>query len=164
MNLLDLLLLVSTLLCALTAGFVFAFATVVMPGIGKLDNRAFIRAFQVIDGIIQAGQPLFGLVWIGSLLALLIAAVLSVLQLEGMMRILVVAAAVSYVLGVQLPTFTINVPLNNALQSLEVDTTSDEALATARRDFEERWVRWNSIRTIVASAISLALMFVLLQS
>ena len=47
---LELVLILATLLCALTAGLVFAFASVVMPGIGKLGDREFIRSFQVIDG------------------------------------------------------------------------------------------------------------------
>ena len=36
-----------------------------------IGDREFIHAFQQIDGVIQRGQPLFGMVWIGSALALL---------------------------------------------------------------------------------------------
>ena len=50
-------LILATLLCSLVAGFLFAFATVVMPGIKTLNDREFIRAFQVIDGVIQNNQP-----------------------------------------------------------------------------------------------------------
>ena len=46
----------ATLLCALVAGFLFAFAVIVMPGIGRLPDREFVRAFQEMDGIIQRGQ------------------------------------------------------------------------------------------------------------
>ncbi len=163
MSLLELVLILATLLCALTAGFVFAFATVVMPGIGKLGDREFIRSFQVIDGIIQAGQPVFGLVWMGSVVALLLSAVMGALQLDGIERVLVVVSALVYVLGVQVPTFRINVPLNNALQRLDINAMDEDALASARRTFENRWVRWNSIRTVLASLVSVALMFVLLR-
>ena len=162
MNLLELALIVATLLCALTAGFVFAFATVVMPGIGTLGDKEFIRGFQVIDGVIQAGQPVFGLVWVGSALALVISAVMAVIQLHGTMQVLVVVAALVYVFGVQLPTFRINVPLNNALQKLDVDAMDEHELASARQGFEERWLRWNLIRTVIASLVSVALMLVLL--
>ena len=162
MNLLELALILATLLCALTAGFVFAFASVVMPGIGKLGDREFIRSFQVIDGIIQAGQPVFGLVWMGSVAALLLSAVMGVLQLDGIERAFVVVSALVYVLGVQVPTFRINVPLNNTLQGLDIDAMDEDALASARRAFENRWVKWNSIRTVIASLVSVALMFVLL--
>ena len=162
MFLLELVLILATLLCALTAGLVFAFASVVMPGIGKLGDREFIRSFQVIDGVIQAGQPVFGLVWMGSVVALLLSAVMGGLQLDGMERAFVIVSALVYVLGVQVPTFRINVPLNNALQRLDVDAMDKDALASARRAFENRWVKWNSIRTVVASLVSVALMFVLL--
>ena len=162
MNLLELALILATLLCALTAGFVFAFASVVMPGIGKLGDREFIRSFQVIDGVIQAGQPVFGLVWMGSVAALLLSAVMGVLQLDGIERAFVVVSALVYVLGVQVPTFRINVPLNNTLQGLDIDAMDEDALASARRAFENRWVKWNSIRTVIASLVSVALMFVLL--
>ena len=162
MFLLELILILATLLCALTAGLVFAFASVVMPGIGKLGDREFIRSFQVIDGVIQAGQPVFGLVWMGSVVALLLSAVMGGLQLDGMERAFVIFSALVYVLGVQVPTFRINVPLNNSLQRLDVDAMDKDALASARRAFENRWVRWNSIRTVVASLVSVALMFVLL--
>jgi uncharacterized membrane protein len=162
MSFLELVLILATLLCALTAGFVFAFATVVMPGTGKLGDKEFIRSFQVIDGIIQAGQPVFGLVWMGSAVALLVSAVMGAMQLDGVERAFVVASALVYVFGVQVPTFRKNVPLNNTLQRLDVDAMDEYALASARRAFESRWVRWNTIRTVLATLVSAALMFVLL--
>ena len=155
-------LILATLLCALTAGLVFAFATVVMPGIATMSDREYIRAFQVIDGVIQAGQPVFGLVWMGSLLAVVAAATLSVLQLDGIIPAMLVIAAASYALGVQLPTFRVNVPLNNALQALDVDAMDADALAAARGNFEHRWMRWNTIRTVVATLVSATLLVALL--
>ncbi|MEQ5815194.1 DUF1772 domain-containing protein [Marinobacter sp. NFXS11] len=141
MTLLELALIVATLLSALTAGFVFSFASVIMPGIGNLPDKEFIRAFQAIDGVIQAGHHIFGLVWIGSVFALMAAVILAVLQHDGIVPTLVVASAIAYILGVQLPTFRINVPLNNALQTLNVDVMDEFTLDSARRSFEHRWVR-----------------------
>ena len=69
---------VATLLCSLVTGFLLAFAIVVMPGIRKLNDREFLRAFQVIDGVIQDNQPVFMVVWVGSIVALLVAAVLGI--------------------------------------------------------------------------------------
>ena len=158
MEIFELVMVVATLLCSLTAGFVFAFAVVVMPGLRRLDDRAFIRAFQVIDGVIQNGQPLFGLVWIGSVVAISISAVLAFGQLDRAGSSLVIFGAAIYLLGVQLPTFSINVPLNNKLQRLDVDVANEAALSTDREDFEPRWVRWNSIRTACACLASALLM------
>jgi uncharacterized membrane protein len=38
-------LILATLLCSLVAGLLFAFASVVMPGIKQLNDREFIRTF-----------------------------------------------------------------------------------------------------------------------
>lgn len=70
-----LLLILATLLCALVAGLLFAFAVVTMPGIRRLNDREFIRAFQVMDDVIQRNQPIFMLVWLGSAVLMLIATV-----------------------------------------------------------------------------------------
>jgi uncharacterized membrane protein len=143
------------------AGFLFAFAIVVMPGIRSLNDREFIRAFQVIDGVIQNNQPLFVLVWIGSVVALVTAAVFGFGQLDGVGRLLIIFATLAYLLGVQLPTITINIPLNNKLQTLDVDAMNETTQKAARKDFEPRWNRWNSIRTVIASLAS-ALLIILL--
>ncbi len=119
-------------LCSLVAGFLFSFAVVVMPGISNLNNREFIRAFQEIDRVIQNNQPIFMVVWLGSVVALVISSVLGIWQLNGAMRLLIIFAALSYLFGVQLPTATINIPLNNKLQSLVVDTMDDKTQETAR--------------------------------
>lgn len=164
MDLLSMALIVATLLCSLVAGFLFSFAVVVMPGINRLSDREFVRSFQAMDGIIQHNQPVFMLVWIGSVLALVVAAVLGVSYLEGWLRWLLIVAAAGYLLGVQLPTFTINVPLNNRLQSLAVDTSDDSALVVCRTSFEGLWNRWNVIRTVIACLVSLLLIVVVFGS
>ena len=154
-------LIIATLLCSLVAGFLLAFAAVVMPGIKSLNDKEYIRAFQVIDLVIQNNQPIFMLVWIGSVLALISSVVLGFGQLDEIGRVLIVSAALVYLLGVQLPTITINVPLNNRLQALNVDAAENTAHKVARADFEPRWNRWNLIRTILASLVSALLMILL---
>ena len=156
-------LILATLLCSLVAGFLFAFSTVVMPGIKTLNDREFIRAFQVIDGVIQNNQPVFVAVWMGSIVAAVAAAGLGFGQLDGAQRLLLISAPIIYILGVQLSTFTINVPLNNQLQSLNVDAMDEEALKTARMDFEPGWNRWNLIRTPFAGLASVLLMILLFK-
>lgn len=153
----------ATLLVSLVAGFLFAFAVVVMPGIRGLDDRDFIRAFQRMDGVIQKGDPLFGLVFMGSVVAVLAAPFLGGPVLVGEGRILLLTAAGIYIAGVIIPTGTVNVPLNNQLQRLEVDGVAADQLAAARRGFEPRWNRWNRIRTVLA-CLSAALMTGLLVS
>mgnify|MGYP001573002823 CR=1 FL=1 len=154
-------LILATFLCSLVAGFLFAFSVVVMPGIKRLNDREFIRAFQEMDRVIQNNQPIFILVWAGSVVALIISAVLGIGQLGGIERSLLIFAALAYLLGVQLPTITINVPLNNKLQTLDADALDETAQKKARQDFEPRWNRWNAIRTFFSGLVS-ALLIVLL--
>lgn len=163
MGLFQLSLIVATLLCSLVAGFVFAFAVVVMPGIRNLGDKQFLRAFQVMDRVIQNNQPIFLLVWIGSAVALVAAATLGFEQLDGTGRLLIIVALLVYLLGVHLPTVTINIPLNNRVQALEIDGLDETALEAARQDFESRWNYWNSLRTVLASLVSVLLIILLLR-
>lgn len=151
MALFQVVLVVAALLCGLVAGLLFAFAVVVMPGLKTMDDAAFVRAFQAIDGVIQRGQPLFGIVWLGSAVAALAAAGVGASVLTGADLALAVAAAALWILGVQVPTFTVHLPLNRRLQKN----------AVARQEFEPRWNRWNAFRT-GCSALATLLWLVLL--
>ena len=70
-NYLDISLIFTILTCSLVTGFIFTYAVVVMPGISKLNNKDFIRAFQVTDAVIQNNQPLFILTWMGSIISVI---------------------------------------------------------------------------------------------
>jgi uncharacterized membrane protein len=153
----------ATLLCTLVAGFVFAFAVVVMPGIRHLGDGEFLRAFQVMDRVIQNSQPVFMMVWIGSVVALLASAALGFWQLDGVGRSLLIAAILVYLLGVQLPTAIINIPLNNMIQTLAISDMDERAQKAARREFESRWNRSNVTRTVLASLVSILLLILLLR-
>lgn len=163
MGFLQIALVLATFLCFLVAGFLFAFAVVVMAGIRKLNDREFIRAFQAMDGIIQNNQPIFMVVWLGSVVALILAAALGVGHVGATERWILVVATLAYLFGVQLPTFTINVPLNNRLQSLNVDAMDESAQKAARGAFEGRWNRWNAVRTAVSWFVSLLLTVLVLE-
>lgn len=103
------------------------------------------------------------LVWIGSAVVLVASTVLGIWRLEGPDRILLIVACVIYILGVQVPTVTINIPLNDQLQSLDLDAMPNpEVLATAE-NFESRWLRWNTIRTVVATLTTVLLLVLLVR-
>jgi uncharacterized membrane protein len=163
MELIQLGLFIATLFCSLVAGFVFAFAIVVMPGIKSLGDHDFLQAFMVMDRVIQRNQPIFILVWLGSAVILTISTGLGIWQLEGFDLVLLIVACAIYLLGVQLPTVSINIPLNNRLQSHDLESMTASALEDARRSFESRWIRWNMIRTILATATTALLIFLLIR-
>ena len=152
---------IALLLCSLTAGFLFAFAVVLMPGLKTLDDAAYLRAFQVVDRVIQDSQPLFMVMWVGSIVALLAALAIGLGTLTGLDRLLLLGAGVLYLGGVQVLTATVNIPLNHRVQSLNVAELDSGALREARGAFEDRWNRWNAVRTVLATA-SVTMMLILL--
>ena len=163
MDIIRILLGTSTLLCALVAGLVLTFAIIVMPGLKSLNNHDYLQSFKVMDGIIQNNQPVFILVWLGSVLTLIAAAVLGVWQLQGVERTLLITACVLYVGGVQIPTVIFNIPLNNELQATDLSVSNETELQPLRDRFESTWIQWNSIRTVMAVLIVVILIFLLLK-
>ena len=156
------LLIFSVLSTLLVTGLLFTFALLVMPGLGQLDDRSFLRGFQEIDLIIQRSHPVFVLVWLGSILSLITVSIMGFGQLEGWAQGLLVVATALYLFGVQLPTFRGNVPLNNRLQQLELATMNEADLAEARQAFEPAWNRINLFRTVVCLGVATLLIVVVL--
>lgn len=163
MDVTDIVVIVAALLCGLVTGLLFGFVVVAMPGIGTLNDRDFLRGFKVMDRVIQDRQPLFMVAWVGSVLAVAATALVGIVDLDGSERVLAILAAAVYLLGLQLPTAAINIPLNNDVQALDLDALDDQALAEARRAFESRWNRWNAVRTGLGAVATTLLLVLLLQ-
>ena len=77
----------------------FGFAVVVMPGIAKLTDKEYLLAFKHMDGIIQNNQPLFILVWAGSILSVIITLILGIMNLSGTQIYLLIFASIVYLLS-----------------------------------------------------------------
>jgi len=76
--------------------------------------------------------------------------------------LVVLVAAALYLLGVQLPTARVHLPLNNEIQSVEVESIGEAEQKQARERFEARWNRSNRIRTAVA-IVTMLLLVVLMR-
>ena len=161
MNILDISLIFSILTCSLVTGFIFTYAVVVMPGLSKLNDKEFIRAFQVTDGIIQNNQPLFMLIWVGSIIAILSSIIIAIVFVGISETWLIVLVGVVYLLGVQGITISIHIPLNNHLQQVNIDELNAERLSEERIKFESKWNNFNIIRTIIAFSVSVILLLIL---
>jgi uncharacterized membrane protein len=162
-DLFEISLILSALLCSLVAGLVLTFGIVVMPGIRTMGDRDFLRAFKVMDRVIQDNHPVFVLVWLGSAVVLLVSTIWGFWRLEGLDQILLAVAGAIYIFGVQVPTVTINVPINNHLQSQDLDALSEGELGTLAKTYKTRWLRWNTIRTVVATLTVVLLLVLLLR-
>ena len=132
-----------------------------MPGLSKLENIEFIRAFQVTDEIIQKNQPLFMLTWIGSIISVIAAILVSIVS-AGLSEAWIIAlVGAVYLLGVQGITISIHLPLNNRIQQLNVGEMNDQTLNDERSKFEAKWNFFNYIRTAVAFSVSLIFILIL---
>lgn len=161
MDLLDISLIFSILFCSLVGGFIFTYAIVVMPGLSNLNDKDFLRAFQVTDAIIQNKQPLFLFIWIGSIVAILTTVLVSLLIVGLKETWLIVLIGVAYLLGVQGITIAIHIPLNNHIKKLKIQEQNDKTLADERLKFETKWNFFNTIRTGIAISVSGLLLILL---
>ena len=161
MDLLDISLIFSILSCSLVGGFIFTYAIVIMPGLSNLNDKDFLRAFQVTDAIIQNNQPLFMLTWIGSIVAILITILVSLVNVGLSETWLIVLAGIAYLFGVQGITIAFNIPLNKHIQKIKIEEMNHKTLAYERLKFEIKWNFFNNIRTVIAISVSLLLLILL---
>ena len=82
MEVLDISLIFSITLCSLVSGFILTYSIVVMPGLSNLNDKDFLKALQVTDAIIQNNQPVFMFNWIGSILAVSAAMLVSLASIR----------------------------------------------------------------------------------
>ena len=132
-----------------------------MPGLSNLNDKDFLKAFQVTDAVIQNNQPLFMFTWIGSIVAILTTIVASFITVGLLKSWLIILVGAAYLLGVQGITVAIHIPLNNHIQKLNIDELNDKTLAYERKNFEAKWNFFNKIRTFVAISASSLLLIVL---
>ena len=163
MEFINILLIATILFCSLVTGLVYTFGVIVMPGIQTLNDHDYLNAFKVMDGVIQRNHHLFTSVWLGSVLLLVTLCVVSVINYEIAQIWPTIVATILYILGVQVPTVTINVPINNHLQSLNLGALSAEELQQNRRKFETTWVTWNTRRTLISIMVVILLTYQAVQ-
>ena len=155
MEILNISLFFSTLLCSLVTGFILTYAIVVMPGLSKLDDKEFIKAFQVTDGITQNNQPIFILIWVGSIISVLITIIISIFTLGILEGWKIIFVSLVYLIGVQAITIIIHLPLNRRIQKIDLNSTNLQSLNEERKNFETKWNYFNNIRTVIAFLVTL---------
>ena len=146
------------LFCSLVGGFIFTYSIVVMPGFSNLNDKDFLKAFQVTDAVIQNNQPLFMFTWIGSIVAILTTIAASFVTVGLSEAWLIVLVGAAYLLGVQGITVIIHIPLNNHIQNLNIEELNDKTLGDERLKFETKWNFFNKMRTGIAISVSLLML------
>jgi uncharacterized membrane protein len=146
-----------TVAMGLVAGLYFAWGVAVMPGLGDLDDRAFVDAAQQLDDAIR--NPLFFLTFLAALVLPGVAVYME--RNVGLRQATpwIVAALILYGIGV-LITMGIHEPLNNDLTDAG-DPSRIADVAGVRDDFEDPWVVWHIVRTVFTTAALGALAYAL---
>jgi len=115
-----------------------------MPGLKRVNNQTFVKAFQAIDRKII--NPIFMMQFFLPLATLGVAAFYAYEHGVGE-AVYVYAALACYAIAV-IVTIAVNVPLNDGLKKLTTLKTEAE-YATARARFSEaKWRLFNNIRLI----------------
>ena len=137
----------ATVTMGLIAGFFYAYAVSVMPGLADADDRTLVDAMQQINEAVE--NPFFFLTFLGAPLVTAVAAVLQ-WRCGGRAVRWVVAAFVLYAIAF-LATFAFNIPLNNELADAG-DPGQIDDLGSVRDDYYTPWVAWNIVRTVASTA------------
>lgn len=128
------------------AGLFFTWSNAVLPGLTAVDPRTATQAMTSANEVIQ--NPAFGLLFMGALPLLLLAAVAAGLERRWLAAGLLAVGAVIVLVGVLGVTFVVNLPLNDAL-------AASDGSAQAWSDFTARWQPANVIRTVASTSTSI---------
>ena len=143
------------LLTGLSAGLFFAWSISVIVGTKKLGDTTYLETMQSINREIL--NPLFFIVFFGSLLALILNAYF--LQDLKPQFWLGIAAALIYLIGTIGVTGMGNVPLNNQLDALKLNELATADLNAFRTHYETSWNKLHQIRTW-AAVVSFVLLLI----
>ncbi len=146
-ELMDILTFTAVLGSGLVAGIFFAFSTFVMRALGQLPENQGIAAMKAIN--VTVLNPWFFLAFFGTGAVCLPVAFLAWGSAAGTHRVYLLAGCALYLLGCLLVTVAFNVPLNNRLASVELDSSGAEGLWA---NYLSRWTRWNHVRTAASLA------------
>ncbi|MCV9933325.1 DUF1772 domain-containing protein [Flavobacterium sp. LS1R47] len=147
-------LLLTTLLTGLLAGIFFTWSNAITPGIGRLDDINYLRAFQNMNRAIV--NPLFLIIIMGPVFLSFATSYLYKSHHSYILWLLLIAA-ILYFVGVFLVTIMGNIPLNNLLDKTDLTNISLEDARILRDKFELKWNNLHLVRTIT-SALSFLLL------
>lgn len=144
----EIILIITTLFSGLIAGLFYSWQISVTPGLAKLNEENYLIAFQSMNRAII--NPYFLIVFMG-LIVLLITVTFQYETSTSIQFWFTTSAIIIYITGVIAVTFIGNIPLNNGLDALTIETMSSEEMISFRQSFENEWNRLNMVRTISSS-------------
>jgi len=150
-------------LTGLSAGLFYAWSVSVIPGTRKVPDFTYLETMQSINRAIL--NPAFFLIFFGSPLALGISTFQQVGS--GWAFGLLLSATLTYLAGTFGVTALGNVPLNDALDILDLAELSQQEAADFRQHYEQKWNRLHQLRmacSVLAFSLSLLALFISFQT
>ncbi len=145
------------LLLGLSAGFFYSWEVSVIPGTSRVSNFSYLETMQQINRAIL--NPKFFLIFFGSLIFLTLSSYLHYRGGVNSTFWLMLLATLTYLIGTFGVTAFGNVPLNDALDSINLEPLSATQLEDLRLSYERKWNRLHVIRTLFSMlSFSLALL------
>lgn len=139
----------TTLSSGLIAGLFYSWSISVTPGLAKINDQNYLQAFQSMNRAIL--NPVFFIFFMGLVILLVLLSYIYYSSPASQQFYLILSATILYLTGVMAVTIFGNVPMNNTLEALQIDSMSPEHMEAFRRGFEKKWNKLNTIRTFFSS-------------
>ena len=145
------------LLTGLMAGIFFTWSNAVKPGIGKLSDLEYLRSLQSMNRVIL-NKAFIG-IFLGAIIAVALVPIFHFKIAPNSIFWLLLLALVTYWIGVFGVTVFGNIPLNEILDKINLESITLEEIKTLRTSIEVKWNNLNLIRSI-SSGITFLLLIV----
>ncbi len=143
----SIILFIAILLSGLLAGIFFTWTNAITPGIGKLDDLAYLQVFQHMNRAIL--NPLFFIIFMGALLFSVASTYYYKLDSKLIFRMLIIVTVI-YFIGVFIVTIIGNLPLNDLIDKSVLESLSKIEIIELREKYEIKWNKLHLIRTITS--------------
>ncbi len=140
-------LLAAVLTAGIGAGVYQLYSFVIMPGLGRTNDRTFVGAFQQIDRAIVG--PFLLIFFVGALTLNILSLALNLGE-DHRTVLPWIAVALGLHIAIAILTIAVNVPLNNDIKAAGNPDEID-VIAVRERFQESRWSRSNFVRVIAST-------------
>ncbi|MDA8972717.1 DUF1772 domain-containing protein [Saprospiraceae bacterium] len=145
------------LLTGLMAGIFFTWSNAVKPGIGKLSDLEYLRALQSMNRVIL-NKAFIG-IFLGAVIAVALVPIFHFKLSPDNIFWILILALVTYWIGVFGITVFGNIPLNEILDKINLESIALEEIKALRTSTEVKWNNLNLIRSI-SSGLTFALLII----
>ena len=139
------------------AGIFFTWSNAVKPGIGKLSDIEYLRALQAMNRVIL--NKAFIVIFLGAVIAVTVVPIAHFKLFPDNIFWLFIITLATYWIGVFGVTVLGNVPLNELLDEINLESITLEEIKALRTSIEVKWNNLNLIRSI-SSGITFVLLII----